>query len=108
MSVRDRYLEQQSSLHYDSILSYGFSQHRSIDLTVGCFSGVLTVSVWLLSLPHLHIVPHVFGYTPPWMFAILLASAVLGLIASIHRRIWWVAVIGAVLSAALMLALNNS
>jgi hypothetical protein len=77
-------------------------------VAAGSLSAIATVVVWLFSLPRFRIVPDVFGYTPAWMFVLLLAAVVIGVFASIGRRIWWFAVLAAAFSLVLMLTQNNS
>ena len=84
------------------------TEHRASSTAAGCSSAIATVAVWLLSLPRFHIVHNVFGYTPAWMFAALVGATIVGVFASMHRRIWWFAVFAAAFSLILMLAMNNS
>jgi hypothetical protein len=76
-------------------------------MLAGCVSAAATASVWLLSLPQAHVLPDLFGYAPGWMFALLLVAMLAGIIASFHKRIWWVAVASAALSAVLFVMENN-
>ncbi|MGZ4833934.1 MAG: hypothetical protein ACXVZQ_13475 [Terriglobales bacterium] len=68
---------------------------------------LLLASAWILSLPRFGFVHDVFGYTPPWMFAVLLAAAAVGTLASVKKAIWWIAVALSCFSFCLMLAFNN-
>ena len=75
---------------------------------LGCLSLLLLTPVWVMSLPRFGIVHDVFGYTPIWMFAPLLAGTIVGTVASAKRATWWTAVALNCLSFYLMLAFNNT
>jgi len=73
----------------------------------GCLSLSLTLLVWILSIPRLGLVTDVLGYTPPWMFAMLVAGCIAGIIAISQDRGWWIAVAVGGFTALVMLFVNN-
>jgi hypothetical protein len=73
----------------------------------GYSSLALTLAVWILSLPKLGIVTDLLGYTPRWMFAMLLAGCLAGVIASLRDRGWWLAVAVGGFTMLLMVWFNN-
>jgi dolichyl-phosphate-mannose--protein O-mannosyl transferase len=74
----------------------------------GYLSLVLVLGVSILSVPRVGVVPYFFGYTPPWMFAMLCAGIAAGVLASIRNRFWLIAVGVSSFALILMLVFNNA
>ncbi|WP_148210131.1 hypothetical protein [Candidatus Korobacter versatilis] len=96
------------SLGYDSAMQSSSVQSHVFAQYSGAFGAIITVAVWLLSLKPIGIVPNLFGYTPAWMFGLLLLAVISGLLAAFRSRIWWLSVVASALSAVVMLIQNNS
>ena len=86
-----------------------FSERNST--RVWGYSGLaLSVAVWIFSVPDLGFVTDVFGYSPAWMFAMLAAGCLGGVIATVRDEGWWIGWVAVVISsftALLMLVFNN-
>ena len=73
----------------------------------GYSSLVLVLAVLILSIPRVGVVPYFFGYTTSYMFAMLGAGTIAGLVASLRNRLWWTAVGVNGFVLLLMLVINN-